>query len=386
MEKRQLIRLFYEVSNIPVILFSGQDILRKESHPIKDFNLPLLIFAGIRRPLPAVFYGVTPEFLYFGGLCIPGTDEVLFLGPILRSPCSDRQARNICRRIGRPVSDAARIEEYMNATGGRTVESILSGLRLLCLLFGLPQPEEVTHVSFRWELPYPILPFPPEERLSEADRNLEYQILSNIRMGNIDVLNEIITKYFPTVPYQPVAIVPIHRTYILGANDLFVHETINAGVDRDDVLRLSVHYIDEILAARTATDLSDLFFRLIIDYARMTAELNGLPSSSPVVRYIHRYIHTHLDEQITPHLLAEKLNMNCSYLCTLFKKETGMTVSHYVRQEKIRAARQLLVGSDLSLVEISEALGFSSQSYFGRVFRESTGMTPEAYRTARHTL
>lgn len=381
LEKSELLRLFYKTSNIPLILFSGTDIIQKESHPLQDFSLPLILFDGVARPLPCAFYGFTPEYLYFGGICIPETNEVIFLGPILRSQCSVRQSRQICERLGRPASSASKVQDYLNITGGRTLDSILSGIRSLCYLLDLPHPEEIRSVPFRWNLPYPIRALPHAEPLNEEDRDLERQILTNIHSGNIDVLNEIISQYFSGTSYQPVNIVPVHRTYILGANVRFAHETITAGADKDTVYLLSNQYIDQILQAKTSTDLSDLFFRLITEYARLVADLRNLPSASPVVRYIHQYIHTHPDEKITPHQLAGKLNMNCSYLCTFFRKETGMTISRYVQEEKIKTAKHLLSGSDLSLVEISEALAFSSQSYFGKIFKKITGMTPESYRS-----
>lgn len=78
--------------------------------------------------------------------------------------------------------------------------------------------------------------------------------------------------------------------------------------------------------------------------------------------------------------------MSCSYLCTHFKQETGMTISAYVQQEKVREAKRLLKGSSYSIVEISEALAFSSQSYFCAVFKKITGMTPESYRSSPSIL
>ena len=63
-----------------------------------------------------------------------------------------------------------------------------------------------------------------------------------------------------------------------------------------------------------------------------------------------------------------------------------MTISAYVQQEKVREAKRLLKGSSYSIVEISEALAFSSQSYFCAVFKKITGMTPESYRSSPSIL
>lgn len=385
MVEKELIRTFFEAVNIPVCLFSGTDLLEKASHPTQDFNLPLILFAGIEKPLPPAFYGFTPEFLYFGGVCIPGTDEVLFLGPVLRFPCSMRQARQICSRLGRPAASGTEIQEYLNYTGGRQVSSILSGIRLFCRLIRIPDPEEITAVSFRWEIPYPIKAYPSVDTPPEEAVNLDHLLMSSLRFGNTQDLKEIIAKYFSSSSYQPAAIPSAHRKYILGALVRFTHETIEAGVNADTATGMMYRYIDQIMNSDTSSDISDVFFRMLTDFTQEVAKLRDLPSGSPVVKYIHDYIYNHLDEKLSPHFFAEKLNMNCSYLCTFFKKETGMTIIHYVQSEKIKAARQLLTVSDLSLVEISEFLAFSSQSYFGKVFRKYTGMTPEEYRASSGT-
>ena len=72
--------------------------------------------------------------------------------------------------------------------------------------------------------------------------------------------------------------------------------------------------------------------------------------------------------------------MSASYLSRLFKKETGLSVSSYIRQQKIEMAKNLLRFSDSSMIEIANQLAFSSQSHFIQQFREVTGITPKKYR------
>ena len=57
-----------------------------------------------------------------------------------------------------------------------------------------------------------------------------------------------------------------------------------------------------------------------------------------------------------------------------------MSVSGYIRQQKIEMAKNLLRYSDSSMIEIANQLAFSSQSHFIQQFRDVTGMTPKKYR------
>ena len=78
--------------------------------------------------------------------------------------------------------------------------------------------------------------------------------------------------------------------------------------------------------------------------------------------------------------LADLTNLNVSYLCKLFKQETGKTIKEYVTAAKMDTAQNLLKYSDLSCSEIAASLGYCSQSAFTYAFRLFTGTTPGKYR------
>ena len=85
-------------------------------------------------------------------------------------------------------------------------------------------------------------------------------------------------------------------------------------------------------------------------------------------------------DNITLPFIAEMVHFNPSYLSRLFKKVTNISISDYVMECKLTSAKKLLADSDTKIQEIAESLGYTSQSNFARVFRKSTGMTPNDYR------
>ena len=116
------------------------------------------------------------------------------------------------------------------------------------------------------------------------------------------------------------------------------------------------------------------------DYCRRVRELKKLHAHSPGVRKAAKYIHDHRMEKLDIYGIAEKVGISYSYLCSRFKKETGMSITAFVRKEKTDAAKELLLFSELSLGEIAEYLSFSSQSYFQTVFKKTEHCTPAQYR------
>ncbi len=99
-----------------------------------------------------------------------------------------------------------------------------------------------------------------------------------------------------------------------------------------------------------------------------------------------RNIYSHIKDRITIEDLADEFGVSASYLSRLFKKETGVSVSEYIREQKIAIAKNLLRFSDYSMIEIANRLSFSSQSHFIQQFREAVGITPKKYRDENYMV
>lgn len=102
-----------------------------------------------------------------------------------------------------------------------------------------------------------------------------------------------------------------------------------------------------------------------------------------VINHMKRYITEHLADDTSLHVLAEQVHFSQEYLLRIFKKQEGITILQYINDMKLDLAKQLLSGSEYSVKEIAEKLGFASQGYFGRFFRNKTGISPKAYRDGK---
>ena len=98
---------------------------------------------------------------------------------------------------------------------------------------------------------------------------------------------------------------------------------------------------------------------------------------SPITRQILDYCDTHIS--IRQEELAEALNMSSGHLRTVFKKETGCTISNYILQRQMQHAQYMLTEKRMKATEVAGALGYQSSQYFTLVFRKETGMTPGEY-------
>ena len=93
---------------------------------------------------------------------------------------------------------------------------------------------------------------------------------------------------------------------------------------------------------------------------------------------------THIDNDLSADLslkaLAETLGTNASYLSTLFKKETGHTLTEYVTDKRIQHAVFLLNATNMQIQTIASYCGIPDVCYFSRIFKKLKGKTPSEYR------
>ena len=99
-----------------------------------------------------------------------------------------------------------------------------------------------------------------------------------------------------------------------------------------------------------------------------------------IVRRVMAYIHEHYAEPITREDLARHAALNERYLTRCFREESGMPPMTYLNRYRIRQAKALLEAGDQTVAEVALAVGFGDGNYFGRVFRQETGVTPGGYQ------
>lgn len=158
------------------------------------------------------------------------------------------------------------------------------------------------------------------------------------------------------------------------------------GMELELAFRMSDFYIRKLDDIHTVQGVRSLHDEMVLDYTEKMRKICRSDTNSRHINACKEYIYSHIKERITIEDLADELGVSASYLSRLFKKETGDSVSAYIRGQKIEMAKHLLQYSDYSMIEIANRLSFSSQSHFIQQFRELVGMTPKKYRDLNHMI
>lgn len=127
---------------------------------------------------------------------------------------------------------------------------------------------------------------------------------------------------------------------------------------------------------------AELEQQVLNTYAKILDMIKEQHTGGPYSRHVSKavqYVTDHYASEISLDTTASALNLNASYLSRLFKEETQMTFTEYLNRVRIKTGCMLMESGPYSLKEISGQIGFTNYTYFFKVFKSITGMTPQAY-------
>lgn len=136
--------------------------------------------------------------------------------------------------------------------------------------------------------------------------------------------------------------------------------------------------VEEIYQAGNLDDICRVVSRCIHEF-----ENSNLQSEKNVrsdVDTVKQYIHYHLEEELGIDRLSQIVFLSPGYLSYVFKKETGVNLSRYIKDCRMEKAKELLSKTNMKVVQICEKVGFTNPSYFCQSFREYCGVSPDKYR------
>ena len=143
--------------------------------------------------------------------------------------------------------------------------------------------------------------------------------------------------------------------------------------------KIKEEFIQRYNMARSITDVFDLLQDLIDKNIRDVSDMKIQKDNKPI-RDAKQYIQQNYYLPITLEEVSMKVGFNSSYFSSLFKKSAGVNFLEYLTGIRTQKAKQMLENTDLSIIQIAEAVGYNGVRHFAKVFKKTTGLTPNEYR------
>ncbi len=230
--------------------------------------------------------------------------------------------------------------------------------------------EVAAHFKSRQEKVYPV----------EMENALVEHILNGEKKQAQDVLNTLLGSVYYLCDYD----LPEIRARMLELLAVLSRTAIHAGVDVGEIFGFSTPYIRKIETFENVEDISLWLSSIVHRFVDAVFDYRQIKHSDMVYRAMD-YIRAHFGQKLNLEELAKAVCFSPSYLSSVFKKETGSSLTAYINRVRVENSKRLLKDSSVSLAYIAHECGFDDQSYFTKVFRAQEGIPPKKYRDMYHT-
>jgi YSIRK-targeted surface antigen transcriptional regulator len=231
----------------------------------------------------------------------------------------------------------------------------------------------------------------PDLELSKGRRNfifhsnLSYErvLLDYVKNGRIDKLKDIFD--YSIVGEAELGLLSkrnrlrSEKNLMITGIALVCRAAIEGGLNDETAFTLSDFYIQQLEELGSLKAILKLTEEAIMDFTKRVHQLNE-ERYSPTITACQHYIYDHLYDEITLDHLAQMCRLSPNYLSSVFKKEVGIPISEYIQRQRVDEAKKLLLLTNYSISDIGTWLNFNDQSYFIKIFKKYTGLTPKQFR------
>lgn len=219
-------------------------------------------------------------------------------------------------------------------------------------------------------------------RLSYAD---EQKIMRRITNGEVDAIKKsysVADLSLVTTAVGKLADKPLKNLEYMFCSSitLATRAAIAGGLDEELAYSTADILLQELARCKDAESMMRVQMESMYTFASYVKQAQERASNINYVERAKQYLQKHINKGFSLDDLCRTIGINKSYLCRKFKEAEGVTILHYLQGLRVDAAKNLLRYSNQDLSSIAAYLCFPSQSRFGSVFKQFTGVTPKKYR------
>ncbi|MBC9783859.1 response regulator [Heliobacterium chlorum] len=206
----------------------------------------------------------------------------------------------------------------------------------------------------------------------------ERALLEKVRCGERDdaytALAALLENVFDKVPNEGSV-----KTYLLELLILLSRAAVEGGANLEQLSLANQAHIHRLMKCRTKLEISQCM-RHTVERLFENMTINRSGTNQRLINKACEFITVNCQRNVTLEEVARFVHLSPYYFSRIFKQEKGCNFVDFLTEVRLEKAKKCLSDSDMNLVQIAGQVGYQDSSYFCRVFRKSTGMTPNQYR------
>lgn len=207
----------------------------------------------------------------------------------------------------------------------------------------------------------------------------ERLLYSFISQGNKEASQRALNEILGHIFFRSGGNFEFQKARIVELVVILSRAAIEGGADITEVFGINSDFLNDIQSFSSPDELNQWLSSLLI---RFTNSFFSPPEQkhSQTINRVISFIRKNYMKKISLNDISRHMNMSVSYLCRLFKEETDTNINAFINNVRIENAKLFLLDNEIPLIEAAYLSGFEDQSYFSKVFKKYTNMTPGKYR------
>jgi two-component system response regulator YesN len=205
------------------------------------------------------------------------------------------------------------------------------------------------------------------------------RLLINMRTGEDNEVRSLISQIFGEIRRQNVRheILSVFCIEMVSACLEFMAET---GLGFKDVLDDNqLNIIEQIQLKRSIYEIEAWIQEIFLN-ASEAFKRNRSSKTSRLIEKVKKYIEENChDSEMGIDEIAKHLYINYAYLCSVFKRDTGVTINEYLTEFRINRAKKLFDAGNVMVLDVAGRVGYADANYFGKCFKKYYGLAPSKY-------
>jgi two-component system, response regulator YesN len=224
-----------------------------------------------------------------------------------------------------------------------------------------------------------------ESKLEGYPLDKEKELLSLISMGDKTAPKKVLNEILGHIFFSTGGNFEVIKARVLELIVLLSRAALTGGADVEQIFGLNYKYLEQIHKFETVEELSAWLSGIMVRFTDCVFNLTDVKHVDVIYKAID-YVKRSYMKKITLEEVASHVYLSPSYFSKIFKDEMKCNFNTYLNNVRIDMSKRLLLDDSVAIVDIANLVGYEDQSYFSKVFKKVTNVSPGKFRESRGKL
>lgn len=206
----------------------------------------------------------------------------------------------------------------------------------------------------------------------------EKELLAKVRSGDIPSAKGLLNELIGHTLFSNGGVLEAVRARAVELTTLLSRVAMDGGADPESIYSLNGKFVSILNSETSFEDVCSTLQEVVESF--MSSAFFGYDKGNPYIRKALRFMSDNYNQRLDVKLVATHIGLSPSYFSSLFNETLGCSFTDKLNTIRVEESKRLLLSTKYELADIAIAMGFPDQSYYCKVFKKITGISPGKFR------